>query len=1124
MHILHVEDNPVDVDLVARALANASPPVSIDAVGTLNDARELLINPERYDAALVDLRLPDGSGLELVAEIRERGLPIALVMLTGFGDPHAAIAALQSGADDYLPKSMDAYERLFATLSAACQRSGDNHRMRKTNLRVLYAEHNVADIDLTRRHLERHTPFIRLTVVPDVAVALSYLPLDSAQDSDFDVLLLDYRLPGLDALDAVGIIRNERGLAIPIVIVSGQGSEEVAARAIQLGVEDYVSKHPGYLYELAPTLEKVHRQALLAQERQELQRTSQQMSYLLEASPVLLYTLEVAGDNVTPTWVSGNVSRLFGFSEQEALAEGWWAAGVHPEDRDRLASEMGLMSSRLHGVHVYRFYDKLGRMHWIRDELRRLPGEEADRFTILGAWQDITAERQAEQVQAARMAALDSLLNGAPLEQVLSNVSARLAVICPEMRISILLVDPESGRLFTATAAGLPGFYNEAIDGLQPAVGAGSCGTAAATGELVIVEDVMTHPYWQDYQDLASRAGFRACWSMPFRNGRGEVSGTFAIYHPDVRTPDENERQLISEFAQIAGIAVQRAHADAHLRQAAAVFESTREGVVITDLTPRITAVNPAYSEITGYAEADVIGCNPSILQSGRQDESFYQALWSSVLETGYWQGEIWNRRRNGEIYPQLLAISTVRDDEGVPKYYVGVMTDITQIRKSEANLERLAHYDPLTALPNRLLTQSRLEHAVKRARRDRRLLAVLFIDLDRFKNVNDSLGHPSGDTLLQLLTERIAERLRDEDTFGRLGGDEFLVVLSDIHVPEDAVNIGHEILRLLEMPFHLEQGREVYIGASIGVSLFPQDADEADQLVQRADAAMSQAKVQGRNNLRCYTPDLTEAVDDRVARETRLRRALSRKEFLLHYQPQVEISSGRVVGCEALLRWQDPDRGMIAPSEFVPLAEDTGLIVPLGTWVLRAAFAQFEAWLDRVPAPFCMAINLSAQQLRQPDIVEIIADAFHAHRLSPGQIKLELTESMLMGRGDDTVELLERLKALGVKLSIDDFGTGYSSLAYLKRFPIDELKIDRGFVLDIPHDQNDAEIAVTIIAMARNLNLRVVAEGVETPQQAAFLLEHGCESGQGFLYHRPMAPEVFAETCLPGQIRDTLD
>jgi EAL domain-containing protein (putative c-di-GMP-specific phosphodiesterase class I) len=278
----------------------------------------------------------------------------------------------------------------------------------------------------------------------------------------------------------------------------------------------------------------------------------------------------------------------------------------------------------------------------------------------------------------------------------------------------------------------------------------------------------------------------------------------------------------------------------------------------------------------------------------------------------------------------------------------------------------------------------------------------------------------------------------------------------------------------------------------------------------------MCQAKELGRNGLRLYTPQLSEAVDDRVANESRLRRALAGNEFLLHYQPQVEISSGRLVGCEALLRWRDPDRGMIAPSDFVPLAEDTGLIVPLGTWVLRAAFAQFEAWQERLPPSFCMAINLSAQQLRQPDIVEIIADAIGARNLSPCQIKLELTESMLMGRSDDTVGLLERLKALGVRLSIDDFGTGYSSLAYLKRFPIDELKIDRSFVLDIPHDQSDAEIAATIIAMARNLNMRVVAEGVETPAQAAFLLERGCEYGQGFLYHRPLAPEDFSATCLP--------
>ena len=437
-------------------------------------------------------------------------------------------------------------------------------------------------------------------------------------------------------------------------------------------------------------------------------------------------------------------------------------------------------------------------------------------------------------------------------------------------------------------------------------------------------------------------------------------------------------------------------------------------------------------------------------------------------------------------------------------------MTDISKIKQSEANLERLAHYDPLTGLPNRLLIHSRLEHALTHARRDKTQVAVLFVDLDRFKNVNDSLGHPVGDHLLQMLTSRLHRRLRGDDTFGRLGGDEFLVILDHDQRPEDAANIARELIKLLEEPFRLSNGNEIYIGASMGISIFPEDGKEASELIQHADAAMYEAKEQGRNTFRFYTPALTRAVHTRMEMESRMRRAISNGEFILHYQPQVEIASRRVIACEALLRWDDPQAGLVSPADFIPLAEETGLIIPLGEWVLKTAAAQFRTWLDLGFADFCLSINLSGRQLRQSDIVEQIDETIRLFRLPAERIKFELTESMLMGRGEEAARLLGAIKALGVGLSIDDFGTGYSSLAYLKRFPIDELKIDRGFVRDIPVDSNDAEIAATIIAMARNLKLRVVAEGVETQEQVDFLSAHGCQLYQGYLFRPPLPANEF--------------
>ncbi len=541
------------------------------------------------------------------------------------------------------------------------------------------------------------------------------------------------------------------------------------------------------------------------------------------------------------------------------------------------------------------------------------------------------------------------------------------------------------------------------------------------------------------------------------------------------------------------------------LRQAAAVFESTRDGVLITDLTPRIVAVNRAYSEITGYDEAEALGANPSQLKSGRHDQSFYQAMWASLLETGHWQGEIWNRRKNGEVYPQWLSISSVRDARGEPSHYVGVFTDISQIKQSEARLEHLAHYDPLTGLPNRLLAQSRLRHAIERAERHRYRIAALYIDLDRFKTINDSLGHPVGDELLAAIAERLRARLRDEDTLARLGGDEFLLVLEYLQRPEDAISVAASLIAVLAPPFQLAEGRDVYVSASIGVSLYPDDAGNVTELIQHADAAMYQAKEQGRNTYRFYTEALTVAAHERLALETRLRQALERDEFVLHFQPLIGARDVRPIGVEALVRWAPPGEPLVPPGNFIALAEETGLIVPLGDWVLRAACAQARAWMDAGWPRLVVAVNLSGRQFQSRDMAALVRAVLDETGLPADRLELELTESMIMEQGRGAVATLTMLKDLGVRLAIDDFGTGYSSLAYLKRFPIDKLKIDQSFVHGLAHDSDDREIAATIIAMARSLNLEVLAEGVETEQQLAFLRLYGCDAYQGFLFGRPM-------------------
>jgi diguanylate cyclase (GGDEF)-like protein/PAS domain S-box-containing protein len=564
------------------------------------------------------------------------------------------------------------------------------------------------------------------------------------------------------------------------------------------------------------------------------------------------------------------------------------------------------------------------------------------------------------------------------------------------------------------------------------------------------------------------------------------------------------------ELATMLLDAADRGRDDDRLRQAAAVFENTREGVMITDESQRILMVNRAFCELTGYSEREALGRTPALLKSGRHDREFYAEIWRSVRATGHWQGEIWNRRKSGETYPELLSISAVGSVEGGDARYVGVFADISRLKASEAKLEHLAHHDALTGLPNRLLMMHNLRRAIEKSRRSQRVVALLMLDLDRFKDVNDTFGHLAGDELLQQVALRLTERLRGADMLTRLGGDEFTVLLEDLARPGDAARVARDIVELLGEPFHLEGGIDVRIGASIGISLFPDHAETAEMLLQQADTALYRAKDDGRGCFKYYSDDQTYAARERVELERRLRRALEQGELRVFYQPLVDIASDRVVGAEALLRWQDPELGLVAPARFIPVAEETGLIVPIGQWVLAEVCRQGRAWIDAGLPPLTLAVNLSPLQFRHGDMGGIVAAALAAQRFPPERLELELTESALMEREDDAVDTLIRLRAQGVRLAIDDFGTGYSSLAHLKRFPIDVLKIDRSFVEDIPDGQGDSEIAATIIAMGHTLGFKVLAEGVETDEQLAFLRERGCDLYQGYLRSAAVPAEEF--------------
>ncbi|MDP3877801.1 MAG: EAL domain-containing protein [Methylobacter sp.] len=548
---------------------------------------------------------------------------------------------------------------------------------------------------------------------------------------------------------------------------------------------------------------------------------------------------------------------------------------------------------------------------------------------------------------------------------------------------------------------------------------------------------------------------------------------------------------------------------EVNLRIAATAFE-LQDAMLVTDANNVILKVNQAFTRITGYSADEVVGKTPNLLSSGRHDKAFYNTMWESINLTDAWQGEIWNRRKNGEVYPEWLIVTAVKEADEKVNHYVASFSDITSRKAAEEEIKQLAFYDPLTKLPNRRLLLERLKHSIEMERRDGKQLALLMLDLDRFKAVNDSLGHAAGDELLQQVASRILARLRDVDIVARLGGDEFVVLLEDIIHPEDAARVASEIISVLSKSFQLSQSNDVQIGASIGIGLYPEHGTNYEILMDHADAALYQAKDQGRGCYAYFSEDQTLAARERIALETRLRRAIEQNELRVYYQPQVDIASGRIVGAEALVRWQDPTEGLIPPLRFIPIAEETGLILDIGAWVLRETCRQGREWLDAGFPALNLAVNVSPHQFRRGHIDRLVATCLSETGFPAAYLELEMTESGLIENHDSVMVLLNSLRTQGVHLAIDDFGTGFSSLAYLKHFPLNVLKIDKSFIDDIPNLQDDMEITATIIAMGHILGFKVLAEGVETPEQLAFLREKNCDLYQGYIKSPPLPAEAF--------------
>ncbi len=540
------------------------------------------------------------------------------------------------------------------------------------------------------------------------------------------------------------------------------------------------------------------------------------------------------------------------------------------------------------------------------------------------------------------------------------------------------------------------------------------------------------------------------------------------------------------------------------------VFEYSIEGIIITDKKGNILRVNKAFCEITGYSESEVIGNNPSLLRSGRHEPDFYKKMWRALNTDGHWHGEVWNRRKGGEVYPEWLAIRAVKDDSGNVNNYIGIFDDLTEQKVSEERIERLAFYDALTNLPNRLMFRGRLELAMTEAEQQEQVLGVLSINLDRFSNINDTLGLGVGDKLLQHVAQRLQTCVRQSDVLARLGSDEFVIMISDLHHERDASALAEKIIHDIAQPIFLNDS-EMFITCSIGISIFD-SGDDRDDLLKNSSSAMCHVKEQGGNNYQFYRDEMNAAVAEQLFIENSLHRAQERSEFVLYYQPQVDLASGEITGVESLLRWRHPELGQVRRDQFIPALEDTGLIHSVGEWVLRTACEQQVVWQKQMGKRLKVAVNLSPKQFSDSKkLFEIISSVVKDTGIEPEMLELEITEGSLMKHAEESATTLKHLKDMGIQLSIDDFGTGYSSLSYLKRFPVDTLKIDRSFIQGVTHDNDDAAITSTVIAMGHSLNLAVIAEGVETLEQLDFLSKHSCNHMQGFFFSRPVPAERIA-------------
>jgi two-component system CheB/CheR fusion protein len=810
-------------------------------------------------------------------------------------------------------------------------------------------------------------------------------------------------------------------------------------------------------------------QAELELQNEELTRAQFAAEQALERYRTLFTSLPLAGVVLDRYGIiidaNAQATDLFGFKAKSKLLKHSFYRLIDEEDRGRVLDVLRLDDNGVTTVlNNMKVLNNNGKFTIMDGHLIHLPLDyHLDNYTIL-----LLVDRSVEFILESNRVLYQSMLDNSP---------------------SIMTAFDEDGHCLLANAAMLKfinrspeqvlGRKREFWQNLEDAQKNNEKDSAVmSTGNAALEEEILSNEN--------NNKNYYLCNRFPLRNKEGDI---FAV--GVVKTDITAIREI-----------------EVRLQLATQIFSQGSEGIIITDENNRIISTNKAFEHITGYKEADVLGKNPSVLSSGKQNHIFYKEMWRTLSSNNQWEGEIYNRRKNGEIYPQHLSISCVLDDRENLTYYIAIFNDITHKKQIEQEIHQLAFYDPLTNTPNRHLLRDRLTQAIGNSIRENSRFCLMFLDLDHFKEVNDTLGHAAGDQLLIEVSRRLESQVRDKDTVCRFGGDEFVLLLSEIN-RDDATSKASAILTEILKPYVI-QNQILTISTSLGIAIYPEDGSNYSELLKNADTAMYQAKENGRNSFRFFRQEMQDSSVKRMAIEFGLRNAIEKEEFWLAYQPQICLITKKLVGVEVLLRWKNLEMDNPMPDEFIPIAEANGLIVPIGEWVLKESLKQARKWLDAGHAPFTVAVNISARQFWDDDFAEVVRNALFEADVPAHILELELTERLVMHKPEAVIDIMNDLKLLGVQISIDDFGTGYSSLNYLKRLPVDKLKIDQSFVRDIEIDNDDEIIVLSIVQLAKALRKETIAEGVETLEQEAFLLNIGCNTSQGFLRGRPMAIDMF--------------